>query len=125
MPVVLESISRFHELFPEDRDTEFVLAGLLALSGDWGRSRGLLTKLAAGETDQPDTWTFGAVREAGHLGDVITLLKQTGANERWRPLYKALRAIQSGSRQYLRRVAPEVRTVAEAILKEIAPDLPE
>jgi hypothetical protein len=30
--------------------------------------------------------------------------------------------VQAGSPDYLRRVAPEVRMVAEAILKEIAPD---
>jgi hypothetical protein len=46
-------------------------------------------------------------------------------SERWRPLYEALRAVQAGSAQYLRRVAPEVRSIAEAILVELAPELAE
>jgi Flp pilus assembly protein TadD len=122
--VALESVSHLHGLFPEDWSVKFVLAGLLALSDDWARARELLTELAASETDQPDIWTFGAMVKAGYLSEAIELLEQTGANERWRPLYEALRAVQAGSKQYLRRVALEVRIVAEAILEELAPNLP-
>ena len=51
------------------------------------------------------------------------MLEQAGAHESWRPLYEALRAAAEGSPKYLRRVAPEVRVVAEEILREIAPHL--
>jgi hypothetical protein len=93
------------------------------LNGDWARARDILGKLAANEVAQPDTWTFRIAIQTGHLNEVIELIEQTGADERWRPLYEALRAIHARSRQHLRRVAPEVRNVAGAILTELAPEL--
>jgi tetratricopeptide (TPR) repeat protein len=122
LPAALQAVSNLHESFPEDRESQFALGGLLALSGDWKRAWALLQILAS-EMEQPDIWTFGAAVKAGHLLDALALLEQTGADERWRPLYEALRAVQAGSAQYLRRVAPEVRTIAETILAQIAPDL--
>ncbi len=123
LPRALQAISRLHEHFPQDRELAFVLAGLLTISGNWAQASELLQELAASEVDQPGTWAFRAAIETGHLSDVIALLKRTGADERWRPLYEALQAVQAGSAQYLQRVAPEVRTVAEGILAEIAPGL--
>jgi len=116
---VLEAVTRLHDLFPEDYEGEFVLAGLLAINGEWARARALFEKLATSETEQPDIRAFGAAVSAGHRSDVIALLEQTGADERWRRLYEALRAVQAGSAQYLRRVAPEIRPVAEAILNAL------
>jgi tetratricopeptide (TPR) repeat protein len=55
----------------------------------------------------------GKVREAADLLDALDL------SERWRPLREALEAIARDSDTYLRRVAPEVREPAEAILKEL------
>jgi len=123
LPAALEAVSRLHEYFPEDKEVEFVRFGLLARSGEWAGARALLEELAANEVEQPDTWAFGAAVGAGHVDDVIALFEQTGANERWRPLYEALRAVQAGSAEFLRRVAPEIRTIAEQILNQIAPDL--
>ena len=120
----LQAVARIHEVAPEDREMSFLLAGLLALNGEWDRAKQLLLELLAAEDEQADTWAFGAIVKAGHVDDAIALLEETGANERWRPLYEALRAIRAGSRLYLRRVAPEVRGVAEQILDEIAPKLP-
>jgi tetratricopeptide (TPR) repeat protein len=119
----LERVSRLQDQFPEDRYARFVLAGLLTLSGEWTRARVLLAELAASEVEQPDVWAFGAAVKAGHADDVVALFEQTGAHERWRPLYEALKAVQAGSTDYLRRVAPEIRTIAEQILNQIAPDL--
>ena len=115
----MRSVSQLHDLFPEDYEAEFVLAGLLALNGDWTRARALFEKLATSEIEQPDIWAFGSAMRAGHLINTIALLEHTGARERWRPLYEALRAVQAGSAQYLRRVAPEIRPVAEAILNAL------
>ena len=61
--------------------------------------------------------------KAGHVNDVIEILERTGANERWRPLYEALRAVREGTPDYLRKVAPEVRVAAMGILRGLAPDL--
>ena len=124
LATALKGVTRLHELSPEDTEIQFVQSGLLALSGEWEPARALLEKLAASELEKPDIWTFAAAVKAGHAEDLINLLEQTGANERWRPLYEALRAIRAGSAHYLRRVAPEIRSVAEPILAEIAPDLP-
>ncbi|HMC61575.1 MAG TPA: hypothetical protein VKJ01_20455, partial [Candidatus Solibacter sp.] len=66
---------------------------------------------------------FRALAQSGHLAGAIALLERTGADQRWRPLYEALRALQAGSADYLRRVAPEVRTVAQKIFDEIGSDL--
>ena len=56
---------------------------------------------------------------------MIEIFIATGADQRWRPLHEALRAVQAGSAQYLRRVAPEVRHLAQRLLKQIQPDLGE
>jgi hypothetical protein len=121
--VALQAVSRFPELFPDDWQTEFVLAGFLALNGDWERARKRLEELAASEIGPRDVWTFLIALQTGHLDDAIALLEHAGADDRWRPLYEALRASQANSKQYLRRVAPEFRTVAEQILSELAPEL--
>jgi hypothetical protein len=97
--------------------------GSSALNGEWPRAKGLLESLATAEIDQPNIWAFGAALRAGHLNELLAILEQTGADERWRPLYEALPAIKAGSAQYLRRIAPEVRSIAERIVAKIAPDL--
>jgi hypothetical protein len=124
MSKILERVFRLHLRYPEDRETKFVVAELMIRSGEWARAKTLLEELStgAGESDQPDTRTFAAAVTAGHLDDVLALMERTGSSERWRPLYEALRAVQAKSALYLRTVAPEIRTVAEAILQEIAPE---
>jgi hypothetical protein len=61
--------------------------------------------------------------KTGHVDDAIAIPDRTGANERWRPLYEALKAARAGTPDYLRTVAPEVRMVATEILRELDPDL--
>ena len=120
---LLAVLSRAHEHIPDDPRVEFVLVGLLTLDGKWSEARTLLHSLSLKEISDPDVWTFRILVEAGHTAETIGILEQTGANERWRPLYEALRAIAADSPEYLRRVAPEVRSVALDILAEIAPNL--
>ncbi|MBA2592232.1 MAG: hypothetical protein M3495_01025 [Pseudomonadota bacterium] len=66
---------------------------------------------------------FAAIVATDHAKEALAVLEQAGAHESWRPLYEALRAAAEGSAKYLRQVAPEVRVVAEEILREIAPHL--
>ena len=120
-----KSVSHLREVFPEDEKVAFVLVGLLVLDAAWQQAERLLTELASREIGDPDLWTFKAILNSGHLDDLIELLHQTDASDRWRPLYVALRAIEAGGRQYLRRVAPEVRVIAERILTQLAPELPD
>ena len=121
----LKSVSQLHEVFPEDRDATFVLIGMLALSSKWQQAEQLLSEIVAREIGYPDLWTFSAIIKSGNLDNAVTVLERTEANERWRPLYVALKAIQSGSRQYLRRIAPEVREIATYFVTELAPELTE
>jgi hypothetical protein len=81
----------------------------------------LLEQLAEGETFS--TGICLAVVKTGHVGEALAILERTGADQRCRPLYEALQAVKAGTSDYLRRVAPEVRTVALELLREIAPDL--
>jgi tetratricopeptide (TPR) repeat protein len=121
LTAALEAVLHLQQRQPEDKEVRFTLAGLLALSGDWTQAKTILEELSTSpsEDDQPDVWAFGAAVKAGHTDEVIRILEKSGSNERWRPLYEALRSIQAGSREYLRRVAPEVRSVAERIFLEI------
>ncbi|MBV9305774.1 MAG: hypothetical protein JOZ45_06530, partial [Acidobacteriaceae bacterium] len=80
-------------------------------------------RLAEPEANFSFAKLFRAVVKSGHIADTIEILKRTGVDERWRPLYEALEAIQADTPDYLRRVAPEVRTAAVEILHEIAPQL--
>ena len=68
---------------------------------------------------------FRDLLQAGHVSALLTQLEQTGLDQRWRPLYEALKAVQAGTAAYLSRVAPEVRRPALDILKAIAPGLVE
>ena len=123
LPAALRAVYRVRELLPDAVDVQFVLGGLLALNERWDDARALIERLVGSETDTPDNWVFRALAQSGHLAGAIALLERTGADQRWRPLYEALRALQAGSADYLRRVAPEVRTVAQKIFDEIGSDL--
>lgn len=122
LPASIEAVSRLLEVFPTDTETKFTLTGLHALNKDWEQSSELVEELAASEVEQPEIWAFKAIVQSGYLEDVIEILQHTAANQRWRPLYEALRAVQQGSALYLRRVAPEIQPISEAILQQIAPD---
>ncbi len=108
---------------PESLEIQFRLAQILTLSGQWPEASAILERLAATESANFHEGAFAAALKTGHLADTIAILERTGANERWRPLYEALCAAQAGTPDYLRTVAPEVRMVAEQILKKLDPAL--
>ena len=119
LPIVLTVIESIHQLRPDHRDTTFVLAQLLSQSDRWCEAAPILEKLAKDEGDLSSSGPFRAAVETGHTSDAIALLERTGADQRWRPLYEALRAVAAGSPDYLNRVAPEIRTVALKIWEEL------
>ena len=111
---------------PDDRDAKFLLADVLVRAGKWPEARTIFERLASDLDAEPGTYATSfcaAAVVAGKTHDVLEIFAATGAHERWRPLYEALRAVQAGSPHYLRRVAPEVRHLAERLLKQIQPDL--
>ena len=117
-------VRRGLDLLPDDAGFKATLAQGLALTGQWPEARGLLSDIAQGaEWELSFTSLFASIVATDHAKDALAVLEQAGAHESWRPLYEALRAAAEGSAKYLRRVAPEVRVVAEKILREIAPHL--
>jgi len=70
-----------------------------------------------------DAALVGLAVDAGFGGDVLRLMDESGAGERWRPLHEALAAAVAGDPDLLNGVAPEVRAPALEILAEIAPAL--
>jgi tetratricopeptide (TPR) repeat protein len=64
-----------------------------------------------------------AVRHA-RVGDCLEVIEKLGWIDAWRPIYEALRAVESGSADHLKRVAVEIHEPAKSILLRIAPDLP-
>jgi cytochrome c-type biogenesis protein CcmH/NrfG len=63
-----------------------------------------------------------AVRH-GRVQDCIELLDKKEWKDAWRPIYEALRSVQEGSAEYLKRVAVEIREPTLTILRRIAPEL--
>ena len=116
------------ETLPKSHDAKFVLAELLVLSGQWTAAAELVTPIMADAESQSGAYVtqfVTAALTAGRTKDLIAILEQTAAHERWRPLYEALRAVDAGSENYLRRVAPEVRDVAAQIYRKlVAPAKP-
>jgi tetratricopeptide (TPR) repeat protein len=118
-----QSFRRALELVPNEAQTEFALVETLTRSGEWPDAATVLRRLAGDESTKFDASAFAAIIEAGHVAPAIAILEETGAKQRWRPLYEALCAVRAGSPEYLRTVAPEVRLVAEEILTQLAPFL--
>lgn len=74
-----------------------------------------------------ETFLAAAIK-AGRTRDCLALIDKKGWKDAWRPIYEALRAVEAGSAEYLKRVAVEIRSPALIILRPIAPglhDLPE
>jgi hypothetical protein len=59
----------------------------------------------------------------GQAGAAAALLAAEGYDQRWRPLYAALRAVEAGDAARLKRFAPEVRVPATELLAVLAPHL--
>jgi Flp pilus assembly protein TadD len=68
---------------------------------------------------------FAAAVKAERVHDCIEAINKKEWKDAWRPIYEALRAVEEGSAQYLKRVAVEIRTPALTILRRIAPRLPD
>jgi hypothetical protein len=66
---------------------------------------------------------FAEACASGRAGDAAELLLAEGYDQRWRPLYAALRAVEAGDPARLSRFAPEVRVPAAALLERLAPAL--
>jgi tetratricopeptide (TPR) repeat protein len=117
-------VRRGLELLPDDAWLKATLTQGLALTGQWPEAQGLLADIAQGaEWERSFTSLFAAIVATDHAKEALAVLEQAGAHESWRPLYEAMRAAAEGSAKYLRRIAPEVRVIAEKILREIAPHL--
>jgi tetratricopeptide (TPR) repeat protein len=110
------------ELAPESIEAQFLLPRILASRGRWQEANPLLEQLAANESMFYSADFFRVALKTGHLNDAIAIVERTGADERWRPLYEALRAARAGTPDYLRTVAPEVRVAAAEILRDLAPE---
>jgi tetratricopeptide (TPR) repeat protein len=67
---------------------------------------------------------FAAAVRSGRVRDCLELLDKKGWKDAWRPIYEALRSVEEGSGEYLKRVAVEIREPAQLILRRIAPKLP-
>lgn len=71
-----------------------------------------------------ETFLAAAVK-GGRVRDCLELIDKKDWKDAWRPIYEALRAVEAGSAEYLKRVAVEIRDPALLILRRIAPQLPD
>jgi hypothetical protein len=67
---------------------------------------------------------FAAAVRSGRVRDCLEILDKKEWKDAWRPIYEALRAVEEGSAEYLKRVAVEIREPALVLLRRIAPELP-
>jgi tetratricopeptide (TPR) repeat protein len=68
---------------------------------------------------------FAAAVRNERVRECIELLDKKGWKDAWRPIYEALKAVESGSAEYLKRIAVEIRDPAMVIIQRIAPELAE
>lgn len=123
LPLVIQVLQRGVEVFPGNTDLRLALAGVLIRSSRWVEARLIIEEIARGESDFVWPKLLRDVVQAGRVADMLHVLEETGADQRWRPAYEALKASQAGSADYLHRIAPEVRNVALDVLREIDPEL--
>jgi len=102
------------------------LATILCRLGDLPAAAPLIHRLIDEGSEEflEETWgdillLFHEAVRAGQAAAARDLLDATDAGERWRPLREALAAAAEGSADYLRLVAPEVRTPAQAIFDRL------
>ncbi|EGV33436.1 Tetratricopeptide TPR_1 repeat-containing protein [Thiorhodococcus drewsii AZ1] len=114
------------ELAPEDLYSIHTLATILVSLGDWPAAAPLIQRLVDESSTAfiEETWDdvltlFQEAVRADQAAAARDLLDATEAGERWRPLREALAAAAEGSADYLRLVAPEVRTPARAIFERL------
>jgi Flp pilus assembly protein TadD len=110
----------------DDPGLQATLAQILVARGAWEEARALVESWARhGSADEVGIALVRAIVAAGRHKEALALLKKADADERLRPLYLAVQAVEAGSPDYLRRAAPEMRALALSILKRIAPQLGE
>ena len=68
---------------------------------------------------------FAAAVKSERVRDCREAIDKKDWKDAWRPIYEALRAVEEGSAQYLKRIAVEIRSPALVILRRIAPRLPD
>jgi hypothetical protein len=68
---------------------------------------------------------FAAAVKSERVRDCLEAIDKKDWKDAWRPIYEALRAVEEGSAQYLKRIAVEIRSPALVILRRIAPRLPD
>ncbi|MES9897660.1 MAG: tetratricopeptide repeat protein [Sedimenticola sp.] len=109
----------------ENLDYRNTLATLLLCNDKWpeAKAEAQLVFEQVGERLLESTWSelqlfFREAVTKGYTQEVVELLRETGAAERWRPLYTALKAVVEGKDQFT-RVAPEVRRIAEELFEQI------
>jgi len=68
---------------------------------------------------------FAAAVRSERVRDCLELIDKKDWKDAWRPIYEALRAVEAGSAEYLKRIAVEIRTPALLILRRIAPQIPD
>ena len=68
---------------------------------------------------------FAAAVKSERVRDCLEVIDKKKWKDAWRPIYEALRAVEEGSAQYLKRIAVEIRVPALVILRRIAPRLPD
>ena len=66
---------------------------------------------------------FAAAVKGGRIRECLEVIERKEWIDAWRPIYEALKAVDAGSGDYLKRIAVEIRHPAQIILRRIAPEL--
>jgi hypothetical protein len=66
---------------------------------------------------------LAAAVKNGRVRDCLDAIDKKDWKDAWRPIYEALRAVEAGSVEHLKRVAVEIRHPAQVILRRIAPQI--
>jgi tetratricopeptide (TPR) repeat protein/AAA+ ATPase superfamily predicted ATPase len=69
-----------------------------------------------------ETFLAAAVK-SGRVRDCREVIDKKDWKDAWRPIYEALRAVEADSAEYLKRIAIEIRVPAMVILRRIAPQV--
>ncbi len=112
------------ELVPDDRGLQAAYARALLIRNAWPEAERVIEAwLVGAESWYDGSELFLTIIETGRIGAVLRLFEKVGADERIRPVYVALQAVDAQSSEFLSRIAPEVRAIASLILRRIAPQL--
>lgn len=103
-----------------------LLACILARNGKWSEAFEKARTLLVANIEDLHAWPWHDMREFFHsvisaskAREAADLLDELGVAERWQPLRAALEVAALDRRDYLKRLAPEIRQPAEEILKQI------